>query len=530
MREYLIYSDASTRIELYSDGTGGAMIEGEYFPVTKDDFHAIREQNQAYGNSFICLRNKAFEIEIDLSGILKEIEKPAQSISQNGSITADMLPTSISRWVEDICERIESPFEIGTVQALCFIGNLIGSKVGIRPKQFDNWTVTPNLWGMVIGKPSIKKTPVYSELYKSIGRLERQADEVFLNANRTFEIETELYEIKLKEAKKIGDIEALSKLKEHEPKRPRKRRYTTQDGTIEAITGIIEDNPNGLLITRDELSGWLKQMDKVGREGERSFYLEGWNGTNSFSVDRVGRGSIYLPRLTLGVLGNIQPSIIKEYIYEAVRDKKADGFLQRFQLTVFVEPVEQKLIDRIPNKVARDEFDKLINYVAKHDIFEGAERDEYTDIPFYRFDKEAQKIFNEWYLSNDKEAKEAFNEALEGHLSKYPKLFASLALIFHVSETEKGRATINPNTAKRALNMVNALKEHAYKLYSTFEVEEKKRDDTTDKIMIYLADKALPVKFRDVTHNAGGKPTKDEIIRAIKGVYQHKGSNILKRY
>lgn len=69
----------------------------------------------------------------------------AESESHLPKITPDMLPDSIGNYVKDVCERIESPFEIGAVTALTIIGSLIGNKVGIRPKAHDNWTVVPNV-------------------------------------------------------------------------------------------------------------------------------------------------------------------------------------------------------------------------------------------------------------------------------------------------------------------------------------------------------------------------------------------------
>jgi len=56
-----------------------------------------------------------------------------------------------------------------------------------------------------------------------------------------------------------------------------------------------------MLVLRDELSGWLRALDKPGREGDREFYLEAWNGTGSYTVDRIGRGTIHIPTLTLGL-------------------------------------------------------------------------------------------------------------------------------------------------------------------------------------------------------------------------------------
>lgn len=35
--------------------------------------------------------------------------------------------------------------------------------------------------------------------------------------------------------------------------------------------------------------------------------LEGWNGTKPFATNRIGRGSITIPRLCLSFFGGIQP-------------------------------------------------------------------------------------------------------------------------------------------------------------------------------------------------------------------------------
>ena len=446
------------------------------------------------------------------------------------NITPDMLPNSMGGWVQDVCERIESPFEIGAVTAITIIGNLIGNKVGVRPKQRDSWTVVPNLWGMIIGKPSIKKTPVYSEIYKSVSRVEAEATKEHEEAFSAYKIELDIYKTKVKEIKKNDNPEELRDLEE--PKRPNKKRYATSDGTIEAIGEIISQNPNGLLVTRDELSGFLKMMDKAGKEGDRAFYLEGWNGTNSFSVDRIMRGSTFIPRLTLGVLGNIQPSMIKQYVYEAVNGHKADGFLQRFQLTVFAEAIEQTNIDRYPDKELRDRFYKVVEHIAKQDDFLGSEEDDFESIHFYHFNDDAQEIFNKWYISNAKEAQNAFNEAFEGHLSKYPNLLASLALIFHICdlaiETDKRYDyRISKENILKALKLVEVLKAHAQRLYSTYEIEEEKNDDRIDRILSFISAKNLPLKFRTITHGLSIKPNNDEIKKAIKGIYKIAGSQII---
>src|SRR3712207_1431233 len=148
-----------------------------------------------------------------------------------------------------------------------------------------------------------------------------------------------------REAASSGDRSKLNEIARHgqdtedAPEEPVLKRYKTEDATVEKISEILLENPRGILVHRDELSGWLRNLDKQGREGDRSFYLESWNGTGSFDVDRIGRGSLHLSALCLSILGGIQPGPLSTYVYQATQgDKGDDGLLQRFQLLVWPDP------------------------------------------------------------------------------------------------------------------------------------------------------------------------------------------------
>jgi len=113
------------------------------------------------------------------------------------------------------------------------------------------------------------------------------------------------------------------------------RRFHTNDVTVEKLGELLRDNPHGMLVLRDELAGWLRALDKTGREGDREFFLEGWNGTGSYTVDRIGRGTIHIPSLTLSLFGGIQPGKLQALVASAIHGGCGDdGLLQRFQLTV----------------------------------------------------------------------------------------------------------------------------------------------------------------------------------------------------
>jgi len=216
------------------------------------------------------------------------------------------------------------------------------------------------------------KSPALGEDMKPLGRLVAEAYKAFEKATESYEMEAMVAEAAkaalkeelrkaAKEAASSGDRSKLNEIasRSKDMKVPEKlisRRYKTEDATVEKISEILLENPMGILVHRDELTGWLCNLEKQGREGDRAFYLESWNGTGSFDVDRIGRGSLHIPALCLSILGGIQPGPLSTYVYQATRGEKGDdGLLQRFQLLVWPDPpTTWRNVDRRPDAEARD--------------------------------------------------------------------------------------------------------------------------------------------------------------------------------
>src|SRR6266446_10789291 len=114
---------------------------------------------------------------------------------------------------------------------------------------------------------------------------------------------------------------------------PAERRYLVNDTTVEKLGELLNHNPNGLLLFRDELSGFLHTMERPGHENDRAFYCEAWNGTGAYTYDRIGRGTLHIRAACLSVLGGIQPGPLERYLREVFAGRGDDGLLQRFQLT-----------------------------------------------------------------------------------------------------------------------------------------------------------------------------------------------------
>ena len=76
-------------------------------------------------------------------------------------------------------------------------------------------------------------------------------------------------------------------------------RYLVNEATIEKVHVILKENPQGVLYLRDELSGWMVQLEQRGRERDRAFLLETWDGNGDSTFDRLGRGTVYASHMCL---------------------------------------------------------------------------------------------------------------------------------------------------------------------------------------------------------------------------------------
>jgi hypothetical protein len=211
----------------------------------------------------------------------------------------------------------------------------------------------------------------------------------------------------------------------------------TQDATVEKLGELLRDNPRGLLVSRDELAGWLRIMDKSGREGDREFYLEAWNGTGSYTFDRIGRGTVHIEAVTVSICGGIQPGKLSAYMQEAIDGNGgADGLLQRLQLLVWPDGLGEWIPpERWPETAAKNLAFGIFAYLDTLEVQTIGAECEAGSIPYLRFSPEAQALFDAWRneLENRLRSQElAPTPAFESHLSKYRSLMPSLALLFHL--------------------------------------------------------------------------------------------------
>ncbi|MBI4006293.1 MAG: DUF3987 domain-containing protein [Gammaproteobacteria bacterium] len=398
----------------------------------------------------------------------------------------EIIPGPFQAWIKDVCYRMQCPIDFVAAAAITMTGSVIGAGCAMRPKQRDNWQVIPNLWGGVVGRPSILKTPALEQAMSPLSKLERNAKEKHDQDAAAYEAELAAYQAnksalqdimrKCAKEKKSGDKlndfddAKVSYRNLEQPTEPAWARYKTNDSTIEKMGELLADNPRGILLFRDELVGLLDSWDREGREQDRAFYLEAWNGYSSYTTDRIGRGTVYTENLCVSVFGGIQPTKLISYLYGAANGYQNDGLTQRLQLLVYPdEPARWENIDQYPDHGAEEQYFSVIEKLAGMDFIKhGATKGEHDRFPYFRFTPEAQEIFNDWLteLQTEKLRRED-NPIMVEHLGKYRSLLPSLALIFHLIDIAGGDAPDNVSVmaTKRAAAWCSYLETHARRIY-----------------------------------------------------------------
>ena len=174
------------------------------------------------------------------------------------------------------------------------------------------------LYVAVVGDPGSAKTPAMNLVLKPL-----YDEQVRLHADHAAAVQE--YKAAQDASGQAADAGAAGG---HGPPPPLRHLYVN-DATTEAVGALLARNPKGLLVTRDELSGWVKSMDmyRQAKGTDAQFYLSAWSGV-PIKIDRRQQldNPLVVPHPFVSVLGGVQPDVLPELDSS---HGKQDGFLAR---------------------------------------------------------------------------------------------------------------------------------------------------------------------------------------------------------
>ncbi len=451
------------------------------------------------------------------------------------SLTPDMLPEGLRGWIEDIAARGSFPLEYVAVPALIGLSTVVGRRIGIKPKKFDDWLIVPNQWGAIVGPPGALKTPAAQEALRPLARLEVEARAEYEAAIEEYQVEQAMAKARAEAARENLKKSARKPGNEEEMRRhareassgdnagdpPVWKRYTVNDVTVEKLGELLRDNPDGLLLNRDELTGFFKTLERSGHEGDRAFYLEAWNGTGSFVYDRIGRGTVVIDSVCLSLFGTIQPGPLARYLRSGASGDDADGFPQRLQMMVYPDPPRKFVsVDRWPNSDAKNTAYAVFKRLSTLTPASVSAQTEEGNLPFLRFTPEAQTFFDEWRTGLENRLLAGFDVPLmQAHLSKYRKLMPALSLLFHLIDT--GYGSVSLTSAKQAAAWCDFLEAHARRIYqSAMDGDPETAQRLAERIKQSLPN---PFTYRQVVRKCWSGLTAAEDVEKAVGLLEDRG-------
>jgi putative DNA primase/helicase len=394
-----------------------------------------------------------------------EPEPLADVLPDVAQFDPELMPESLRSLVRDVSERMQVPLDFPAVAAIAALAGVTNRRALIQPKRNDDtWVVVPNLWGGIVAPPGMLKSPVISSMTQPAHAIESEWRAVHQDEERNYQTALELQDLEMKaweaQYQRAAKSNAARPAKpESKLKPPVLRRLITSDATFESLHHVLSENPAGLFVIRDELTGWLAGMERQGREQERAFYLECWNGDSALTVDRVGRGSVHVPHACISLFGGIQPARLRAYLADALRDGPSnDGLVQRFQLLVWPDmPPGWHYIDRKPDEAALAHAARVYRRMAALEA---------EDPLRLRFDNPAQELFEVWLTDLEQRIRsEEFPPAMQAHLAKYRSLMPSLAALFALADGQTQNVPISQ--ARLACDWCGYLETHATRVYAS---------------------------------------------------------------
>jgi putative DNA primase/helicase len=233
--------------------------------------------DQATGATLVVSKNG------DLSGSGSVLPDSPPLIPEAAPFPTDALPDAARRFVEKGAKAIGCAPDLLALPVLAVLSAGIGASRVVEIKR--SWREGTTLFLAVVASPGEKKTPAANAARRPVIMRQAEKRQQFKAKKEEHEREMREWKAHCRDARNAGETEPPP------PPEPTMERTYADDTTVESLVGILEDNPRGVLIYKDELTGWVRGMDQYkagGKGADRQHWLSVWFN-QAIVVDRKGR-------------------------------------------------------------------------------------------------------------------------------------------------------------------------------------------------------------------------------------------------
>lgn len=348
----------------------------------------------------------------------KRIESPKSNITKEDveihDFPLDVFPESIQNYIIGVHKTLNASVDYLGCAMLWVLSLCVGNSMKIEVKK--GWIESGVIWLAIVGKAGIGKTHNIEAITKPLLKINEREIKRYRDNLVRFD------EYKSLEKK---DKEMAEKIQE-----PQNTQFIVGDATIEALLDLHSGNKNGVGILRDELSGWIKDLNKYRPGSDLETYLSCWSNGHIMSNRKTAKNS-YVSNAFVPIIGGVQPSILSMHY---TPENKENGFIDRILLCYPELSIERYNENEISDEMIAwysdyvvAMFDNIRQMWLKYDDFGNI-------VPFLAtWDLEAKKewirIFNK---ITDMQNSEHENEYMKSILPKQKSYVCRFSLLLNV--------------------------------------------------------------------------------------------------
>lgn len=369
----------------------------------------------------------------------------------------DAMPASCRPLIQEAEAALGCAPELIALPMLATLSSAIGTTRIIEVK--GGWREWASLFVAVVASPGAMKTPAAKVAKKPAFERQRGLGREYAEEKEEWKREVREWEVEKRNSQKAGEPAP------EQPDPPSMDRCVASDTTVEALVSILEENPRGLLVHRDELAGWVRSMDqyKGGKGSDRQHWLNLWS-TDEVVVDRKSRMGepVILSRPFVSLFGGIQPAMLGELGAGA-----EDGLMDRF---LFAYPKQRhiRFTEAEISSEAEAKYDSLYSKLSEL-LLATDEHGDPNPKPL-RLSTEARQLFARTVDALGAEILQpGFPTRLEGVWAKLRGYLARLSLVLAVCRhVESGvrEERVEAEDVEKAAKLLDYFKAHARRVYS----------------------------------------------------------------
>ena len=233
----------------------------------------------------------------------------------------DVFPQNLQTFIAQLNDTLNYSKSFLALSAMFTVATINGNCYKLKVK--NGWTAPSVFWFSILGEPGTMKTHPVSMMIAPLTNIDKENKFIFDN--------------------QVNDYEMMSDKEKKALKKPRFKQTLISDYTLEALHGVHEFNKRGIGLYKDELIGFLNDMNKYRKGSDEQFWLESFNN-KSYIVNRVTKDPLYIDNININIIGTIQPQELNKMIV----NYGSNGLIDRFLYSAAewqIYPLSRKEID-----------------------------------------------------------------------------------------------------------------------------------------------------------------------------------------